>query len=107
MAQPIAYYEDGTPIPAEEWEQAVQSGQARWEGGTEIRAVSPDGSRVTLPAEQYADAIASGYRIASPEEVARAQAEQEHGGLGGMALAVVEGAARGLTFGLSDQIAVG
>lgn len=107
MAQPIAYYEDGTPIPAEEWEQAVQSGQARWEGGTEIRAVSPDGSRVTLPAEQYADAIASGYRIASPEEVARAQAEQEHGGLGGMALAGVEGAARGLTFGLSDQIAVG
>lgn len=107
MAQPIAYYEDGTPIPAEEWEQAVQSGQARWEGGTEIRAVSPDGTRVTLPAEQYADAIASGYRIASPEEVARAQAEQEHGGLGGMALAGVEGAARGLTFGLSDQIAVG
>lgn len=107
MAQPIAYYEDGTPIPAEEWEQAVQSGQARWEGGTEIRAVSPDGSRVTLPAEQYADAIASGYRIASPEEVARAQAEREHGGLGGMALAGVEGAARGLTFGLSDQIAVG
>lgn len=107
MAQPIAYYEDGTPIPAEEWEQAVQSGQARWEGGTEIRAVSPDGTRVTLPAEQYADAIASGYRIASPEEVARAQAEREHGGLGGMALAGVEGAARGLTFGLSDQVAVG
>src|SRR5690606_9836592 len=58
-------------------------------------------------AERYADAIASGYRIASPEEVARAQAEQAQGGLGGMALTGVEGVARGLTFGLSDQLAVG
>lgn len=107
MAQPVAYYPDGTPIPAEEWDQAVQSGQARWEGGTELRAVRPDGSRVTIPAERYADAIASGYRIASPEEVARAQAEQAQGGLGGMALTGVEGVARGLTFGLSDQLAVG
>lgn len=107
MAQPVAYYPDGTPVPREQWDAAVQSGQARWEGGTELRAIAPDGSPVTFAAEQYQDALASGYRIASPEEVARVQAEQEQGGLGGMALTGAEGVARGLTFGLSDQLAVG
>lgn len=104
MAQPIAYYEDGTPIPQEEWDQAVQSGQALWEAGQQIRALSPTGERVTLPAEEYGRAIQSGYRIATPEEVARYEREKQYGGVGEGAKALVEGVGRGLTFGLSDQI---
>lgn len=105
MAQPQAYYPDGTPIPAEEWQAAVQSGQARWEGGAEIKAVRPDGTRVSLPAEQYQDAIASGYRIAAPEEVAQHEREREFGTLGQTIATGAEGVARGLTLGLSDQFA--
>lgn len=104
MAQPQAYYPDGTPVPAEEWEQAVQTGQARWQQGTEIKAVRPDGQRVTLSADQYQDALASGYRIATPEEVSAYEREREFGTLGQAAIAGAEGVARGLTFGLSDQV---
>lgn len=103
MAQPVAYYPDGSPVPEEDWENAVQSGAARWEGGQELKAVRPDGTRVSVPAEEYQRALASGYRIASPMEVAAAEREQRHGTVGQGALAAAEGAARGLTFGLSDQ----
>lgn len=74
--QPSAYYADGTPIPAAEWESAVSSGQARWQKGESIKAYAPDGQKVLLPPEEYQKALAAGYRIASPEEVARSRGPQ-------------------------------
>lgn len=57
-------------------------------------------------AEDAAEAAKQGFRALSAEEWKQEQLQERYGGVGGMAAAGVEGAARGLTLGLSDLAAV-
>jgi hypothetical protein len=68
--------------------------------------IDPSGQIVTVPKESVPDALAAQYTLASPEQIAATQRAEEfhakYGGLGGEVKAGLAGAARGLTFGVSD-----
>lgn len=68
--------------------------------------IDPSGEIVEVSPEEASSALAQGYAPASPkqvEEFGKARAfHEKYGGAGGTALAGLAGAARGLTFGLSD-----
>lgn len=72
---------------------------------------TPDGELGTIPASQLRGALDSGAEQVAPQVLAEAEAAQaraaEYGGLSGAAAAGGLGAARGLTFGLSDVAAIG
>jgi hypothetical protein len=71
-----------------------------------IPVVNPEGEIVTLPGDQVRDAIALGYSMPTGAQQDELRKRQEYGtGLGTEVRAGLEGAARGLTFGLSDVAA--
>ena len=69
-----------------------------------VPVVGLGGEISNVPAEQLDAAIEQGYQPASPEQVAKFEAEQKYGGVGGAALATGAGLARGLTLGASDYL---
>jgi hypothetical protein len=64
--------------------------------------IKPSGDHVTVPKSSLAEAKAKGYRLETDEEFQKRYNEKEYGGLGNQLLAGGLGAARTLTFGLSD-----
>lgn len=71
-----------------------------------INVVNPEGDLVSLPNEQVQAAVKAGYRIPAPQEEHALKLKSENsGGLANTLKAGAYGAARGLTFGASDQIA--
>lgn len=72
-----------------------------------LHMVSADGQVGTLDPSQASQAFAAGMRVASPDEVRAAKLDAKYGGIGGSLAALGEGAARGLTLGASDPLAVG
>jgi hypothetical protein len=89
-------------------DEEAQRGLARGEYGTTSGAVpvrNRDGDVGTVPADQIQDALHDGYTLSNDQELHQAQLQKKHGGLGGIAAAGAEGAARGLSFGLSDAAA--
>lgn len=67
-----------------------------------IKAFDTLGNKVSIPADQIADAERLGYRVATPQEIAQEELGQKYGGLEAKAGAAVTGALRGATLGLSD-----
>jgi hypothetical protein len=66
----------------------------------DVPVVGPDGDRGTIPAARLAEALKAGFRVETPEETSERRRQAQ---FGDSALrAGVEGAARGLTLGLSD-----
>jgi hypothetical protein len=95
-------------VPAEQAAGAVRSGKYGWNAGSTIVGIDPaTGLPKDIPAEQASAFLKQGGRLASAAEAADAALQKEYGGIGGGLAAAGEGAARGLTAGLSDPLAVG
>ena len=67
-----------------------------------IKAFDTLGNKVSIPAEQIADAQRLGYRVATPEDLAAEAVREEYGGTLNQLGAGASGVASGLTLGLSD-----
>jgi hypothetical protein len=65
-----------------------------------VPVVSPDGTLGSVPKDNYAKALQSGYRFQTPEEQEKYASQLKYGDRPGAAAGA--GAARGLTLGLSD-----
>lgn len=95
-------------VPAEQAAGAVRSGKYGWNAGSTLVGIDPaTGLPKDIPAEQASAFLKQGGRLASAAEAADAALQKEYGGIGGGLAAAGEGAARGLTAGLSDPLAVG
>ena len=95
-------------IPEEFVEKAVLSGNYAFKKGERIPVQKPSGEFVTVPSEQLKLAIESGYKYEKAGEVEERKYEEEFGGdsMANDLKAATAGAARGLTFGLSDALLV-
>lgn len=82
--------------------EAVASGGFDVSSDAMIPVVSQDGTVGTVPQSSLRAMIDNGGRLASAVEVDAARRQAEFGTLGQQARTVAEGAARGLTLGLSD-----
>ena len=69
---------------------------------TLIPVRAPDGSIGTVPAAQLREALDAGAEQVSGDVLAQAERAEKYGDVKGQVLAGAAGAARGLTFGLSD-----
>ena len=75
--------------------------------GERVNVLNPFGRLVSLPANEAAEAVASGgYSAATPEDVRLWKRSEEYGGIAGTAEALAGGAAEEATLGLSTKIAV-
>jgi hypothetical protein len=90
-----------------------QQVQALYQAGTHqlsadpLHVVGQDGTVGTIDPTQAQAAFTNGARVAQPEEIHAAKLDAKYGGIGGSLAALGEGAARGLTLGASDPLAVG
>lgn len=88
-----------------EIETAVKSGQVALPKTARIEVVSPDGKRGTIDSMEAADAFGKGFKFVSGDQVKEEVLQKEYGeGIGNEAKAFGLAAARGLTFGISDQV---
>ncbi|MES2359974.1 MAG: hypothetical protein V4529_16665 [Gemmatimonadota bacterium] len=85
--------------------QGLKSGAFAFAKGQAVPVISPKGDVGTVPAEQAADALSSGYSLTSEHDVRQTELAGKHQGLGEVAKTALEGAASGATFGLSDLAA--
>lgn len=68
-----------------------------------INVVDPNGALVSIPAEQFQDAVQEGFRPATPADLTEYKNQQQYGeGISNELKAFGAGAARGATFGASD-----
>lgn len=69
-----------------------------------VRVVAPDGTRGEIPEESLIEAISEGYTPEAQYDAQQREAalQAEYGDTGGQLIAGAQGAARGLTLGLSD-----
>lgn len=66
-----------------------------------INVINPEGKLVSISHSQLGQALNSGYNVATPDEIANGARQEKYGSLGQEALATLEGAGEGATFGLS------
>jgi hypothetical protein len=95
--------ETGHPVdlPADKIGEALSTGRFAFMKGAQVPVIGPDGSPGFVPAEEAANAFSQGYKYDSPDLQADRAKEAEFGNR--PIAAGLAGAARGLTFGLSDQ----
>lgn len=94
-------------IPDEHAEAAVRSGKYTFAAGSKVAVRNDAGKLGRLDAEAAMSALARGsVSLATEGELHHAKVEKEYGGVGGTLAATGEGAARGLTMGLSDPAAI-
>jgi hypothetical protein len=72
-----------------------------------INVINPEGKLVSIPHTSLQDALTSGYQVATPEHIEAYKKEQKYGSLGQQAITGLEGAASGLSFGLSTGLEEG
>lgn len=92
----------GNPIADDQLDAALQSGELSALPGTRVNFVDASGIPFSVPAEEAGQALAAGMRPEASAAVQARRTREQHGTAGQQVLAGVEGAARGLTFGLSD-----
>lgn len=97
----------GNAIADDKLSEAVETGALRALPGTRVHMRDASGRPVTVSAEEAGQAIDAGFTPESNASVIERSQAKEHGTIGQQALAGVEGAGRGLTFGLSDVVATG
>ena len=68
---------------ADELHNALLGGTHSFEAGTKVDVTSPDGERGTVPAENIAEAIRSGYKVETPSQRAVREYVDANKGLGG------------------------
>jgi hypothetical protein len=106
---PQLFAADGTPvqIPADQIPAAIASGKYAFQRGAMVPVVTPEGEPVTVSAEELPKALEQQFQIEPPDAVARRMLQQQYGeGIGNVARAFAEGAARGVSVGLSDPAMV-
>lgn len=93
----------GEPValPPEHLGPALASGQVGFMKGARIPVVSPDGVPGTIDASEAHHALTGGYQLDTPELQAERAKQAEFGNR--PIAAGIAGAARGATFGISDQ----
>lgn len=94
--------EAGNPIADEQIGAALESGQLRALPGTRVHMLDGAGRPVTVAAEDAGQALQAGFTPEGSSTIEARQRGKEFGGAGQQAIAGLEGAARGLSFGLSD-----
>jgi hypothetical protein len=94
-------------VPDEQAAQAFSSGNYGVPKGQPVPVVGSDGTVGTVAPEHLQAVLEGGGRFASEQELHKATLHEKYGGLGAMAVAAGEGAARGITLGLSDPLAIG
>lgn len=97
----------GNPIADEQLGQAAQSGELRAIPGTKVHMLDAAGRPVTVDAEQAGAALGAGFVPEAASAVQARQRGKEFGTVGQQAITGLEGAARGLSFGLSDVALTG
>jgi hypothetical protein len=96
------FYEDGTPVPAEEVNTALREGRAFVDDSAPLQMLTDAGTAVTVSADELDTALAAGYSYEDPAEAAARRRRTERGTLGQKAITFAEGVGRGATVGLSD-----
>jgi len=91
---------------AEEAQAGFQAGKLQLPKDAPVHMVTPGGQVRQVDPTQAQQVVQAGGRFAKDEEVHAAQLEAKYGGLGGAAAAGAEGLARGVSFGISDPLAV-
>jgi hypothetical protein len=94
-------------VPSAHVDAAISSGRFGWVRGSSVPMADPaTGIVKDVPAEQASAALKGGHKLLGEEEAHQRALEKEYGGFTGGLIAGGEGAARGLTAGLSDPLAV-
>lgn len=105
IAQPQAYTADGQPIAPEDYSAAAKAGQAFFPKGSRVFVRNSAGALQSVDA---GDVAHEGLTVLHPEEVQAISDKRQYGkGLGNVARATAEGAARGVTLGGSDALIAG
>lgn len=94
-------------VPDADVPQAFLSRQYGLVPGSQVPIITKAGTVGTVAAEEAHAAFQDEARVASPDEMHKALLEAKYGGVGGAATALGEGAARGVSFGLTDPLAIG
>ena len=94
-------------VPEDQVSQAYSSGKYGIPQGQAVHGYDDNGDLQQLDPTKLDAYLSSGGRVASQEEVHAADLEKRHGGLGGSLAALGEGAARGISLGASDPLAIG
>jgi hypothetical protein len=92
-------------VADEDASSGLQSGAFALTKGQSVPVTSPDGTIGTVPSEQLADALGSGFQLSTEGAVRQKELASRHSGLGEVVKTGLEGAASGLTFGGSDYAA--
>lgn len=90
------------PEAAPQQQQAPMQQQAPQMEQVDVR--SPDGTYGKIPKQELWSAIQQGYTETTPEAAKEYALQEQYGGMGQQALAGIEGAARGASFGLSTGL---
>lgn len=109
MAGPVpqVFYKDGSAVPHDKLAEAIQSGQAFVERGTDLHMLDDTGAPVKVSADEAPQALADGFQFEHPEAVEARRMRKERGTIGQQAITFAEGAGRGATLGLSDVALTG
>lgn len=94
-------------LPEDQLTQAYKTGSLGFRANERVPLRLPDGKLATVGAEDLTTMVDAGAEIVHPDVVHAAEVEAKYGGLGGTAAAFGAGAARGLSIGLSDPLAIG
>lgn len=85
-------------------ERKIAGGEYAFQKGAKIPVITPDGQRGEIPSEDAAKAFSQGFKYVTPTMFAQEENQKKYGeGIEAEAAAFGLGAARGVTFGLSDQ----
>ena len=94
-------------LSPEDAQRAFQNGQAGFKKGDRVPVRTADGDLGTVEAHELAATLKGGGELASDQEFQQADDEARYGGFGNELRTGVEGAARNVTLGLSDEAMVG
>lgn len=90
---------DADQIPA-----MFKAGQVGFAPGAQIPVIDPTGRKVSIPSDQFAQALEEGYKYDTPDMQAKRFLFDKYGSGIESAKAGVEAGLRGLTIGLSDPL---
>jgi hypothetical protein len=93
------------PVPHDQVAQAFASGKYGFQRGQDVPVVGSDGTVGHVAPEHAAAVLQGGGKIASPEEIQKAELDAKYGGIGHAVIAAAEGGARGISLGISDPLA--
>lgn len=91
-------------MPFDDAAGLIKSGRYSLPRGFQLPVVNPEGQPGTVDASEASSALQSGFSLDSLEDQRQRQLQAQYGSAPQVVAAGAAGAARGLTFGLSDQL---